>query len=133
MEYRGFEYHTGIGFTIFAPRVRGELGSGGRYLAMAGDGGPDEPATGATLYLETILRAIPGPANGDRIFLPFGTPPQAARALRQDGWTTLAALDPDVDPKVEAERLGCTHVLGDGKPVALTGPDTKTKPSKKDK
>ncbi|MEX2008838.1 MAG: ATP phosphoribosyltransferase regulatory subunit, partial [Dongiaceae bacterium] len=31
VEHRGFEYHTGIGFALFARRVRGELGRGGRY------------------------------------------------------------------------------------------------------
>jgi ATP phosphoribosyltransferase regulatory subunit len=116
-EHRGFEYHAGVGFTLFAPRVRGELGSGGRYLA--GDGGEGEPATGATLYLETILRALPEPEPGERLFLPAGTPPEKARALRKQGWTTLACLDAQADPRNEAKRLGCTHILTGGKPVAL--------------
>jgi ATP phosphoribosyltransferase regulatory subunit len=117
-EHRGLEYHTGVGFTLFAPRVRGELGTGGRYLA--GDGGTGEPATGATLYLETIIRALPEPEPADRLFLPAGTTLDQARKLREKGWTTLACLDPDADPKAEAERLGCTHILTGGKPFALT-------------
>jgi len=118
-EHRGFEYHTGVGFTLFAPRVRGELGSGGRYRAAAGDGGDGEPATGATLYLETILRALPGPAPVERLYLPFGTPATMGRALRDAGWITLAGLD-EADASAEAARLGCTHILRDGKPVALS-------------
>ena len=33
VEYRGFEYHTGIGFTVYRNGSRGEIGAGGRYLA----------------------------------------------------------------------------------------------------
>jgi len=132
-EHRGFEYHTGVGFTLFAPRVRGELGTGGRY--RAGDGGAGEPATGATLYLETILRALPDPAPVERLFLPAGTPHEKARALHEKGWITLAGLDADADPKAEAARLGCTHILAGGKPVALTqsGRTPAKKPNKKGK
>lgn len=132
-EHRGFEYHTGVGFTLFAPRVRGELGTGGRY--HAGDGGAGEAATGATLYLETILRALPDPAPGERLFLPAGTTLDQARKLRETGWTTLACLDPDADPKAEAERLGCTHILTGGKPQALKRPGGKSadRPVKKGK
>src|SRR5690606_20058367 len=36
-EFRGFEYHTGIAFTLFARNVRGELGRGGRYITPAGE------------------------------------------------------------------------------------------------
>jgi ATP phosphoribosyltransferase regulatory subunit len=137
-EHRGFEYHTGVGFTLFAPRVRGELGTGGRYHAEdrnGSDGEAVEPATGATLYLETILRALPDPAPGERLFLPAGTTLDEARALREQGWTTLACLDPDTDPQAEALRLGCTHILAGGKPQALKKPGGKPaqKPVKKGK
>lgn len=123
VEHRGFEYHTGVGFTFFAPRVRGELGSGGRYLAGAGNADHAEPATGATLYLETILRALPAPAARDRLFLPYGTPRDAARALRDEGWMTIAGLEDGLDPRAEARRLGCSHLLAGGKPVKLETKD----------
>lgn len=137
-EHRGFEYHTGVGFTLFAPRVRGELGSGGRYLADNGggaDGGAGEAATGATLYLETIIRALPDPEPRERLFLPAGTSLDKARALRDKGWTTLACLDAQADPHAEATRLGCTHILSRGKPVALitSGRKPAQKPVKKGK
>lgn len=122
VENRGFEYHTGVGFTIFAPGVRGELGSGGRYLAGAPDSEP-EPATGGTLYLETILRALPGAPVPERLYLPFGTSDAAANALRETGWITLSGLDEGLDAGAEARRLGCTHLLADGAPVALTKKD----------
>jgi len=119
VERRGFEYHTGICFTLFARRGRGELGRGGRYLAgeslMAGQG---EPATGFTLFMDTVLRALPEPAAARRLFLPFGTPPADARKWRDAGWVAVEGLDP-ADPKAEAKRLECSHVLIDGTPKEL--------------
>ncbi|MGE0254998.1 MAG: ATP phosphoribosyltransferase regulatory subunit [Alphaproteobacteria bacterium] len=114
VEYRGFEYQTGVSFTIFAAGVRGELGRGGRYVT---DGG--EPATGFTLYLDSILRAVPPPAPARRIFLPAGTSAAAAEALRADGWATVADLDGAADPAAEARRLGCGHLWRDGAAMAL--------------
>ncbi len=119
VENRGFEYHTGVGFTIFAPRVRGELGSGGRYLAGVPNAEP-EPATGGTLYLEAVVRALPDAPVRDRLFLPFGTKDAEGRALREAGWITLSGLDEGLDAGAEARRLDCSHLLVDGRPVALT-------------
>lgn len=122
VEHRGFEYQTGISFTLFARGVRGELGRGGRY--RAGNGGrtaPDEggnggapvgePATGFTLYMDTLLRAVPGPAPARRLYVPHGTPRAEAARHRAGGWITLAGLEPVTDPAAEARRLGCSHVL----------------------
>lgn len=53
LETRGFEYQTGVSFTLFARGARGELGRGGRYNT----GG--ESATGFTFYMDTILRNAP--------------------------------------------------------------------------
>lgn len=111
-ENRGLEYHTGVTFTFFARGVRGELGRGGRY--MAGNGGAAEPATGLTLFLDTILRATPGPAPERRVFVPAETAPAEAARLRDEGWIAIAGLHPLDDAEAEARRLGCDHVLADG-------------------
>ncbi|MBM3541383.1 MAG: ATP phosphoribosyltransferase regulatory subunit [Alphaproteobacteria bacterium] len=114
VEHRGFEYQTGISFSIFVAGVRGELGRGGRYAAGAG-----EPATGFTLAMETVLRALPEAVAPKRVYLPAGTPAVVAERLRAEGWMALAALDPAADADGEARRLGCTHVCRDGRPVEL--------------
>jgi ATP phosphoribosyltransferase regulatory subunit len=123
VENRGFEYHTGISFTFFA-RIEtqrgalGELARGGRY--DAGDPATPEPATGFTLYTDMILSTLPEMRPRRRLLLPLGTDPALAVALRhpgQGGWVTVAALAPAHDWHLEAERLGCGHVLEDGKPV----------------
>ena len=113
VENRGFEYHTGLTFTFFSRSASGELGRGGRYVA--GNGTP-EPATGFTLYTDTILQAVPAPPRPRRILLPPGTPLAEARRLRQEGWITVAALGPLADSGGEARRLGCSHVLERGTP-----------------
>jgi ATP phosphoribosyltransferase regulatory subunit len=113
VENRGFEYHSGLSFTFFAGGTRGELGRGGRYIA--GNGVP-EPATGFTLYTDTILRAAPASAWPHRILVPQGTDAAAARKLRADGWITVAALEPASDLRAEARRLGCTHIAAAGGP-----------------
>lgn len=114
-EFRGFEYHTGIAFTLFARNVRGELGRGGRYVTPA-----NEPATGFTLYLDSVMRALPPQAAPQLVYLPFGTPRAAAVKLRQDGHATWAALEKESgDVKKAAKAAGCSH-WWDGKAVKET-------------
>lgn len=120
VENRGFEYHSGISFAFFArlePErgALGELGRGGRYLA--GDPDEPEPATGFTLYMDTILRTLPEAQPLRRILVPYGVPRGAAAALRAEGWVAVAALQSEADWHREARRLGCGHVLEDGEPV----------------
>jgi ATP phosphoribosyltransferase regulatory subunit len=126
VENRGFEYHTGLSFTLFARGIRGELGRGGRYLA-GGTGTapvkraqiPPESATGFTLYTDTVLRAVAPPPPRARIYLPHGTAPEAGRRLRDEGGTTVAGLTPADTPLDEARRLLCSHAWIDGGLVAL--------------
>lgn len=107
VEYRGFEYQTSVSFTAFGTGVRGELGRGGRYVTNAG-----EPATGFTLYLDSLMRAVGPPVRVDRLFLPFATPVERAQDLRAQDWVTVSGLDPAADDRTEARRLGCSHILG---------------------
>lgn len=114
VEHRGFEYHSGISFTLFARRVRGELGRGGRYSTASG-----ESSTGFTLYMDTLLRALPPPPPDRRLFLPAGVPAARGQELRRKGWITVAGLEPAADPAAEAKRQRCSHVLIGRKIVAL--------------
>jgi|SRR5580700_218759 ATP phosphoribosyltransferase regulatory subunit len=125
VENRGFEYHTGISFMFFArldPEhgALGELGRGGRY--QAGAPSAPEPATGFTLYTDTILRTLPEPPQRRRVLVPFGVDWARARALRAEGWTTVAALAPVADWAAEARRLGCVHVFEDDEPRPVPAP-----------
>ncbi|NIJ21405.1 ATP phosphoribosyltransferase regulatory subunit [Sphingomonas naasensis] len=106
-ERHGFEYQSWLGFSIFAAGARGEIGRGGTYTILHGDG-REEPAVGFSLFADPILDAGLGPRERRRLFLPFGTPADAGARLRAEGWVTVAALEDDDTPEAQL----CTHVLG---------------------
>ena len=108
VENRGLEYHTGVSFSFYARAVRGELGRGGRYRTGNGEG---EPATGLTLYTDTILRALPPQTPPRRLYLPAGVDAATAKRLRGEGWVTVAGFETVRDAAAEAKRLNCGHRL----------------------
>jgi ATP phosphoribosyltransferase regulatory subunit len=114
IEFRGYQYHTGICMTVFAPGRQAELGRGGRYQS-----GNSEPATGITLYPDTIVRVAPLPKLRPRLYLPHGTALTSAEDCRRRGFATIAGLDPETSFAGEAARLGCTHLYNDGQIIAL--------------
>ncbi|MGP8025733.1 MAG: ATP phosphoribosyltransferase regulatory subunit [Acidocella sp.] len=113
VEFRGYQYHTGICMTVFAAGEQAELGRGGRYLCDS------EPATGITLYPDTIIRLAPRPKLRPRLYLPFGTAAADAAAARAQNFATINGLAPHPDPRAEALRLGCSHAFSDGQIVPL--------------
>ncbi|MEC8288108.1 MAG: ATP phosphoribosyltransferase regulatory subunit, partial [Pseudomonadota bacterium] len=78
-----------------------------------------EPATGFTLFIDTILRVVPSAKPSPRIFVPRGSDADSVADLRGDGWVTIAALDQFDDPDAEARRQGCDHILKAGNLVPL--------------
>lgn len=80
VERRGFEYQSGLSFTLFARGARGELGRGGRYDITAG-GKAAGTATGFTLYMDTILRVAPPPAAA-----------KAQAVVADAGWEEVKSL-----------------------------------------
>jgi len=125
-EHRGFEYQTGISFILFARGVRGELGRGGRYAtepparAATGDASPEpESATGFTLFMDSVQRALPEPLPPRRLYLPPDCPAARGNELRAEGWITLAGLEAVADFATEARRMGCSHALIEGAITAL--------------
>ncbi|CAA6605529.1 ATP phosphoribosyltransferase regulatory subunit [Rhodospirillaceae bacterium LM-1] len=101
VESRGFEYHCGVAFTLFAKGQSFELGRGGRYAV---DG---EPATGVTLFMDTVLKCTPLKAARPRLYLPVGTSWESGQSWRAKGYATVAGLESVTDAKAEAKRLGC--------------------------
>ena len=53
------------------------------------------------------------------MFLPAGTAPETGRALRAEGWITVAGLRKADPPEEEAVRLGCTHLCRAGRLLAI--------------
>ena len=115
VEHRGFQYYSGVAFSLFASGGRGEVGRGGRYRAEG------EAGTGVTLYLDAIHRLLTPPARRSRLFLPDSAGGAERRRWQADGWITVQALAPVADPAAEARRLGCDYILGTGGLEALDG------------
>jgi len=113
-ERHGFEYQSWLGFSIFAAGARGEIGRGGTYTILHGDG-REEPAVGFSLFADPILNAGLGAVERRRLFLPHGTPAETGAKLRAEGWVTVAALEDDDTPEAQL----CTHVLGTEGPQPL--------------
>jgi ATP phosphoribosyltransferase regulatory subunit len=125
LERQGFEYQTGLSFTVFARGARRALGRGGRYRIGGGQPGTElrgEPAVGFSLFADAVLNAAPATPAQRRAYLPFGSAPADAVRLRKAGWITVAGLSPIDDAAAEARRLGCFHVLAQGssEPAPIT-------------
>jgi histidyl-tRNA synthetase len=58
---RGLSYYTGPIWELIAPGISGSIAGGGRYDHLIEQlGGPDVPATGATIGVERIMPLLPG-------------------------------------------------------------------------
>lgn len=104
-ERHGFEYQSWLGFSLFAEGLTGEVGRGGAYTILHGDG-REEPAIGFSIYPDPLLDVLAPEDGARRVFLPLGHDPRAAVRLRAEGWVTVAAISDACD------GAGCTHRLG---------------------
>lgn len=123
-EYQGFEYKTGFGFSLFAQGVRGELGRGGRYTVQDGlkrktVAGTRETAVGFSVYLDSLMRAVPSAPLVPRLFVPVHVSGAELKRLHDEGWRTVRGLDQQANGALEAQRLKCSHVYDDGSITAL--------------
>jgi ATP phosphoribosyltransferase regulatory subunit len=84
LERRGFEYQTGVSFTLFAIGARGEIGRGGRYDVYV-CGKKAETATGFTLYMDTILRVAPPMAEPKRQSVAADASWEEVKSLQDQG------------------------------------------------
>lgn len=106
VEQRGFEYQSGLSFTFLSRRSKAALGRGGRYRTAA-----NEPATGFTFYMPSILQLLPAMPRDKSLFIPAGLPWKDIRELQTQGWVTV----PGLTPSDKGETSGCTHQFKNGK------------------
>jgi ATP phosphoribosyltransferase regulatory subunit len=114
VENRGFEYHTGITFSLFAADSQREIGRGGRYALPTG-----EQATGVTLLVDALLPVVPRSPSAKTLLVPFGTSRAEVTSWQSKGWRVVADLGAAKADVTEAKRLNCTHILNGGQAVAL--------------
>jgi ATP phosphoribosyltransferase regulatory subunit len=108
-ERHGFEYQSWFGFSLFSAIASGEIGRGGSYRIG------DEPAVGFSAYIDPLIDAGLVTDERRRLFLPLGTLPQKAAALRAEGWVTVAQLTADDSAQAQI----CTHILANGQATPL--------------
>lgn len=117
VENRGFEYHCGVTFSVFAHGSQRELGRGGRYRLVHNEG--SEPAVGATLLVDALLEAMPPKVPGKRLYASYLTSRSDVTTLQDKGWSVVVGLMPADDDTKEARRLECTHILIGAEPKEL--------------
>ncbi|VAX01938.1 ATP phosphoribosyltransferase regulatory subunit [hydrothermal vent metagenome] len=121
-EYSGFEFQTGIGFSLFVKGVRGELGRGGRYLVEGGGTGSElksEPATGFSLYLDSLMRAVPMMTEIKYIYCPYNMTMSDVNKVRLEGYRTICGLEAAKNDTAEAKRLNCQYIWQDDKVIKI--------------
>ncbi|MDX1580877.1 MAG: ATP phosphoribosyltransferase regulatory subunit, partial [Alphaproteobacteria bacterium] len=112
-EYRNFEYHPGVCFTLFSRSARAELARGGVYEVVL-DARENDPAIGLTVYVDSLMRALPRPGRGKRVFLPRGTGRDVIAKLHEEGWRTAI---PDIglpNAKNSTLAVDLTELVADG-------------------
>lgn len=110
IEYRGYEYHSGVCFSLFSTEHNVEVGRGGRYLIAH----TDNPAVGCSLYVDTLMNILTPPDAPQKIYIPLGTSMHDTKHLREQGYITIHATAKK--PAEEQALLhGCSFVYIDGK------------------
>ena len=74
-----------------------------------------EMATGVTLFIDTVLHSLPIPAPANRMFVPLGSNDKDVQKFAAEGLVSIAELELNQRQLAEASRLGCTHILRNGK------------------
>ncbi|SDV51407.1 ATP phosphoribosyltransferase regulatory subunit [Chitinasiproducens palmae] len=108
-DLRGYRYHSGAMFSIYADGVSSALARGGRYDHVAAKFGRERPATGFSLDLREVVRISPIEAYPSAIFAPFGDDPalrERIAALRDAGEIVIQALpgDPRAVDEFDCDR-----------------------------
>jgi ATP phosphoribosyltransferase regulatory subunit len=111
LEAVNFNYHSGIGFSIFSRNAKGEIARGGRYVVEDGAG------IGVTLYVNELFRIMPKPQKKELVFVPLGSSITAIEKSRSEGFIIINALEKHKDNAAEATRLKCDFVLSGEKLV----------------
>ncbi|CAK7191896.1 ATP phosphoribosyltransferase regulatory subunit [Commensalibacter sp. Nvir] len=106
VEFRGWNYHTGLCISVYIEGISGEVGRGGRYLSNNG-----EAACGMTLRPDILLQAVNIDMNTFRkIYIPFGNSIEHVKHLRHKGYSLVMGLEEIYDDEQEAKRLDCHFI-----------------------
>lgn len=82
-DLRGYHYHSGAVFAAYAPGIANAIALGGRYDEVGKAFGRARPATGFSMDLRDLARAVPGQSGTAAIRAPHGNDPALAAAIRK--------------------------------------------------
>ena len=116
LDRRDGDYHKGLNFAIFSDGLRGEIARGGAYQTGFG-----EDATGLSIYMERVLRALPGAPKQPVIYVAAEAGLATAMALVSRGRQVVMGSQ-NVDAKTQAKEMGCEFIVlqADGMPEAVS-------------
>ena len=116
LDRREGDYHKGLNFALYGKGLRGEIARGGAYVTGFG-----EEATGLSIYMERVLRALPAAPNAPRIYVSAKAGLMTAMALVSRGRDVVMGST-DCDEESEAKALGCEFIVREkeGMPEALS-------------
>ena len=113
LENRGFNYHTGLSFTIFSENVKGEIAKGGRYKTLNG-----ETATGCTIYTEKIYSNSKSSLDKELVYVPYLDINDADHIISK-GYRVVFGNNLSTDLKKDAFSLNCQFIWENKKIVKL--------------
>ena len=104
LETRGFNYHTGLTFTIFSEKLKGEIAKGGSYNIVTG-----ETATGCTIYTEKIYPKLPSNLGKDLVYIPHLNMNEADKIINKGYRIVFGSVSSSMFEK-EALDMKCKYI-----------------------
>ena len=109
-DIRGYQYHNGLVFSVYADQCYSPIALGGRYDNIGASFGRKRPATGFTMDLKNIVTLFPNGKKAKAILAPQGNDAglqKAIETLRQQG--DIVAIDLFGD--MNAIQNNCDRIL----------------------
>ena len=109
-DIRGYQYHNGLVFSVYADQCYSPIALGGRYDNIGASFGRKRPATGFTMDLKNIVTLFPNGKTAKAILAPQGNDAglqKAIETLRQQG--DIVAIDLFGD--MNAIQNNCDRIL----------------------
>ena len=107
LENRGFKYHTGITFTIFSDKLKGEIAKGGSYNISTG-----ETATGCTVYTEKVYPNLMLNLDKDLVYIPYLNMKDADDIIKK-GYRIVFGSVSSSEFEKEASEMNCKYIWKD--------------------
>ena len=109
-DIRGYQYHDGLVFSVYADQCYSPIALGGRYDNIGASFGRKRPATGFTMDLKNIVTLFPNGKKAKAILAPQGNDAgleKAIESLRQQGDVVAIDLFGDMN----AIQNNCDRIL----------------------